>query len=457
MTRPVPTRRTRSADLPEIPVRGASLLRKPSGTLFLRFRRGGRTKDVALDAQRPALAAAEAVRLASEWERGAYDPWRPRPTGSTLQDAGEAWATSDPRLAASTVKKRREAARLLTNRLGPDTPLARVTADDLTDVLYHKRRAASTLRGYHARLSTFFGWCVERRYLEASPMADVDRPRPEKRAPRVMTEAQLESLIRKVHAEALTTKGGQGAALAFHPAEWLPDWLRLGFYSGLRPGELRRLRWRDVDRVRGVLHVRNTAAGKTKTGSERVVPIYAVTAPVLDSCERRRLSMGLGDDDDAPVLPGAGGGLMNLGQVSKHVRRYRRLAKLPEHVVPYSTRHGYASTLVEGGVSARVVQERLGHADARMTARYVALVAEKHAREEGAFAGPATSALHPAGHDGTGWDPGGAGEGAPSGSPGTENAPKPKPGGVPRGAEHGTRTRDLHLGKVGPDGDGTPG
>ncbi len=456
----VPSRRSHSADLPKLPHRGVSLLRKPDGTLYVRFRRDGRTKDVTLDAQKPALAVAEAMGMADEFERGALDPWRPKRRGATLQEAGDRWRLSDPRLAASTVEKRGEAVSLRTNRLGPSTPLARVTAEDLEDVLYHKRRAASTLKGYHARLSTFFSWAVERRYLEASPMDGVRKPKKEKKAPRVMTEDQLERLIREVHADRLTKTAANGARLTFHPAEWLPDWLRLGFYSGLRPGEVRRLRWRDVDRRRGVLHVRHTEAGRTKTGDERAVPIYAVTEAVLDACAARCQQMGTYEDLDSPVVPGARGGLMNLGMVAARVRHYRREAGLPEHVVPYSTRHGYASTLIDAGVSARTVQERLGHADGRMTQNYVALVAEKHAREEGAFAGPtpdadvarapspATSALHP------GSDPVGECRNGPALSrrrPRRAAKKNALPGvgkGVSQGAEHETRTRDLHHGKV---------
>jgi len=470
----VPSRRSHSADLPKLPHRGVSLLRKPDGTIYVRFRRDGRTKDVTLDAQKPALAIAEAMGMADEFERGALDPWRPKREGVTLQEAGDRWRRSDPRLAASTVKKRGEAVSLLTNRLGPNTPIVRVSAEDLEDVLYHKKRAASTLKGYHARFSTLFSWAVERRYLDASPMDDVRKPRKEKRAPRVMTEDQLERLIRRVHADQLTKRAANGAKLTFHPAEWLPDWLRLGFYSGLRPGEIRRLRWRDVDRKRRLLHVRHTEAGRTKTGDERVVPIYAVTDAVLDACAARCQQLvgpdggPLYEDLDSPVVPGARGGLMNLNMVAARVREYRREAGLPEHVVPYSTRHGYASTLIDAGVSARTVQERLGHADGRMTQNYVALVAEKHAREEGAFSGPAptppagpdvaadvagaappaTSELHPVSDHGGECRNGPAVSRRRSRRAATKNALPGVGKGVSQGAEHETRTRDLHHGKV---------
>ena len=145
--------------------------------------------------------------------------------------------------------------------------------------------------------------------------------------------------------------------------------------------------------------------------------------------------------------------------VAERIRHYRGLAGLPDHVVPYSTRHGYASGLIEAGVSAPVVQVRLGHADGRMTANGLHLVAERHAREEGAFRGPqdgaasapspvATSGPHPTAqdclylHD--------SATASPSFAAGRtkRNRPRRVSGTVSRGAEHRARTGDLNLGKV---------
>ena len=457
----MPAKRTSSDALPKIPHPGVSLLRRPNGTLFVRFRRGGRTKDRALEAQSPSLAYAEAVGLADRFERRAFDPWEERRSVPTVQEAADRWTTADPSLSASTVQKRREIVSLLVGHVGPDVRLDRVSSEALVGLLYGERRATATVKGYHARLSTLFSWCVGRRYLDASPMDDVPKPRPEKKPPRLMTEAQLEVLVARVESDRRTKRAGHGAKLTFHPADWLPSWLRLGYYTGLRPGEIRRLRWRDVDHERGLVRVRNSDSGKTKTGEERAVPIYGVTRDVLAACERRCRAMGEGLDPDGPVIPGARGGLMNAGQVAKWVRTFRREAGLPEHLVPYSTRHGYASTMIDKGVPARVVQERIGHADGRMTQNYIDLIAERHALEESVFSGPtspetaatadrapATSALHQLSGGGQTCPPEEADSGPARRPDRTKNAPGGVSRGVDRGAEHETRTRDLHHGKV---------
>ncbi len=168
-----------------------------------------------------------------------------------------------------------------------------------------------------------------------------------------------------------------------------------------------------------------------------------------------------GIDPHGSAIPGACDGLMNLNMVAARVRHYRREAGLLEHVVPYSTRHWYASTVIDKGVPAWVVQERIGHRDGRMTQNYVDLLAERHALEESVFEGPkeqppvqpddvapVTSAPHQVSEHGHPCPQETTDEVGPNRPGSTKNAPGGVSRGVDRGAEHGTRTRDLHLGKV---------
>ena len=62
-------------------------------------------------------------------------------------------------------------------------------------------------------------------------------------------------------------------------------------YAGLRLGELRALRWRDVDFERRILHVRRSFSLATedvpKSGRARAVPMVDQVARVLDELSRR--------------------------------------------------------------------------------------------------------------------------------------------------------------------------
>jgi integrase len=66
----------------------------------------------------------------------------------------------------------------------------------------------------------------------------------------------------------------------------------LAAFAGLRAGEVRGLRWTDVDRKRGVITVRRSRVagvdGTPKSGHGRVVPIAAPLLPHLEQARNRK-------------------------------------------------------------------------------------------------------------------------------------------------------------------------
>jgi len=79
-------------------------------------------------------------------------------------------------------------------------------------------------------------------------------------------------------------------------------------YAGLRLGEIRALRWRDVDFAKRLIHVRRAFTQKAedvpKSGRARAVPMIDQVLVVLDELSRRERFTG--DDDPAFVAPTAG-------------------------------------------------------------------------------------------------------------------------------------------------------
>src|SRR5207248_4849256 len=76
-------------------------------------------------------------------------------------------------------------------------------------------------------------------------------------------------------------------------------------YAGLRLGEIRGLRWRDVDFAKRLIHVRRAFTqgneDTPKSGRARAVPMIDQTARVLDELSRRESHVG--DDDLVFVSP----------------------------------------------------------------------------------------------------------------------------------------------------------
>ncbi len=137
-----------------------------------------------------------------------------------------------------------------------------------------------------------------------------------------------------------------------------PEWMRppiaLAAFTGMRRGELLRLRWRDVD-----LEGRRLYLHETKNGALRILALNDLAIGVLGALP----CTGLGD----PVLANC-----DAARLTVYTRRI--LSKLGiEDASFHSLRHTAASWLVMHGADLYAVGQFLGHKTPRMTQRYAHL------------------------------------------------------------------------------------
>jgi integrase len=154
---------------------------------------------------------------------------------------------------------------------------------------------------------------------------------------------------------------------------WRPL-LLLGLRTGLRLGELRGLRWRDVDldggRVRVEQSLTNAGFGTPKSGKGRSVPLAQDIQRVLAAARQGRSKL------DELVFTQADGSPLAHITINRALSRAAAEAGIDRKVTPHLLRHTFASQAVLAGVPIRVVQEWLGHADISMTMRYAHLSPE---------------------------------------------------------------------------------
>jgi len=132
----------------------------------------------------------------------------------------------------------------------------------------------------------------------------------------------------------------------------------MALYTGMRRGELFRLKWQDIDFDRGFIHIRSPKAGVDQT-----IPLNDAARHVLESIYRT---------DSPYVFPGRNGGqLKKLVAVNK----IRDKAGLPKDFRPlHGLRHVYASMLASSGkVDMYTLQKLLTHKSPQMTQRYAHL------------------------------------------------------------------------------------
>ena len=133
-------------------------------------------------------------------------------------------------------------------------------------------------------------------------------------------------------------------------------------YAGLRPHELRRLRWRDIGE-------RTLLVYATKTETRRTVRLLA---PLAADLAAWRLACGR-PAEDAPVFPDECGGEWTANGFNKWRARVfgpaLRAAGL-ERGRPYDLRHSFASLLLHEGRSPIYVARQLGHGAALTMGTY---------------------------------------------------------------------------------------
>lgn len=142
-----------------------------------------------------------------------------------------------------------------------------------------------------------------------------------------------------------------------------------GFYAGLRRGELRGLRWADVDFEAGVIHVRRSwdadpAIGEIEVKSDagrRRVPLVGALRKLI--AEHKLAS---GRDGDELVF----GRTAELPFIPSTVRDRAIAAWKTAGLKPiglHEARHSAASYLIAAGLNAKQLSVYIGHSDVRTT------------------------------------------------------------------------------------------
>jgi integrase/recombinase XerD len=212
-------------------------------------------------------------------------------------------------------------------------------------------RQLSAVRG-------LFKFLLRERTIERDPCALLVQPRLGRRLPRALSREDVLAIVDKP--DVTTPRGARDAAM-----------LHLLYACGLRVSELCTLRIGDLDRERGVVHVRG------KGDKRRLVPVgevaLSLTAAYLTGSRARWVKKTA---VNVLFLSPSGRALTRQG-IWKIIKRYARAAGVTAPVAPHKMRHSFATHLLQGGADLRAVQAMLGHADLGTTEIYTR-IAQDH-------------------------------------------------------------------------------
>ncbi len=148
-------------------------------------------------------------------------------------------------------------------------------------------------------------------------------------------------------------------AIGQEPNIFAANIMKMALYTGMRRGELFRLKWNDVDFERGFIRIIDP-----KGGVDQKIPLNDSTIEVLENNPRT---------DSEYVFPGRNG--KERTTIIHSVNRIKKRAGLPKDFRPlHGLRHVFASMLASSGqVDMYTLQKLLTHKSPQMTQRYAHL------------------------------------------------------------------------------------
>jgi integrase len=282
------------------------------------------------------------------------------PTAVTVREACEAWLAglergeirnrSGDRYKPSAIRSYERVLRLRVccGPLGVArfTSVRRSDLQDLADALVGEGLNASTVQSTLIPLKSMYRRAVSRGEIDVNPTLGLELPAVRSRRDRIASPREAAALIAAV------------------PDDDRALWAT-ALYAGLRRGELKALRWEDVDLGRNLIHVVRAwdekdgeIEPKTRHG-KRTVPIAIVLREHLVA---HRLRCGRAEGR----VFGDGGRPFPATPLSKRAKDAWKATGL-NPITLHEGRHTAASLMIAAGVNAKALSTYLGHSSIVIT------------------------------------------------------------------------------------------
>ncbi|MDY6988396.1 MAG: tyrosine-type recombinase/integrase [Thermodesulfobacteriota bacterium] len=285
--------------------------------------------------------------------RGQYLPERRVPLFS--QVAKEWLKHKQPNVRHSTWKMYEGHVNLHLNRFDP-LKVNRITTAKVEEFITEcqmERMNLTTLRKILVAFGQIMAFAVRRGYCDHNPVRDAERPRSqgnlEDKKIQVLSSEQIQALL-------ANTEGLKYQTL-----------FMLAIFSGARQGELRGLKWTDLDLFNSQLRIERTFNKKRWYEPKSKTSIRQIDLGPQMIAQLKRWKLACPPSELDLMFPNdAGKPLDRWNLLKRHFYPALEAAKLP-HFRFHDLRHTYASLLIEQGENIKYVQNQLGHSSPVVT------------------------------------------------------------------------------------------
>ncbi len=211
------------------------------------------------------------------------------------------------------------------------TPLRSITVNQCREMISNAfGHSPHVQRKAQAILHSIFAYGRRQGWCDTNPAEGVERPPLHEQRIEILTPHQIKSLLRACEAPEFSDMSAP---------------VKLMLWCGIRPGEVQRLRWKDIDPQEGVVYV---DPSHSKTGGARAVPLRG--AAKLLSIQPP------GQMEEATIAP------HNWARLWRRVRLRAGLTNWQQDAL----RHTFASLHLKCFHNPPQLQEEMGHRDSRL-------------------------------------------------------------------------------------------
>lgn len=191
-------------------------------------------------------------------------------------------------------------------------------------------------------------------FIEKNPTELLESPRLGRHLPEVLSTEEIDLMIGQIPDD-------KDESLRNHAI------IETLYGSGLRVSELIDARLSRLNMDDGFLIVEG------KGSKQRIVPISPASLTLIKEYLPQRALLNVRQDSQDIIFLNRRGGRMSRVMVFYIIRDLAAAAGIVKKVSPHTLRHSFATHLLEGGASLRVIQELLGHESLETTEIYVHL------------------------------------------------------------------------------------
>ena len=234
-----------------------------------------------------------------------------------------------------------------TRHQGLSFPCNRINITVMEDVgveLEEEGKSDATINRVTSAVSTVLNHCA-RRELCNHPPTFTKRKEDEVRLT-FFTKQQVQQLIH--------------ASIDPYDRKDIADIVAVAAYTGMRQGELLKIKARDIDLGARLIHVGGRPDQRTKPGNYRAIPIHDKIINLLsDRLEYLSPNVKVfGDEWD------------DKDQLYRAFKKVRKYAGLDQSLVFHSLRHSFATWHAQAGTPMRTLMTLMGHKRIETTLRY---------------------------------------------------------------------------------------